>query len=218
VSGVVAGCNAPPFPFGVGLKTDNGIEKPVHLVIKAARVAALCSPAAVVRVKADLKHEFLFSRDANGAGSLEAVLGEPAPPNLISCLSSPSDPRVTRSDRQRCGAKTRKGTPCQAPAVWDKQRDKPINGRCKLHGWLSTGAKTEEGQRRSAQAASEGMKRYWENRRRREEVSSVGEPTGAAVGNDPAMATLGTFNGAETRATPERASHMQQITWSSQSV
>jgi nucleoside-diphosphate-sugar epimerase len=51
--------------------------------------------------------------------------------DLISCLSSPSDPRVPRSDRQRCGAKTRKGTPCQAPAVWDKQRDKPINGRCK---------------------------------------------------------------------------------------
>jgi hypothetical protein len=63
--------------------------------------------------------------------------------------------------------------------VWDKQRDKPINGRCKLHGGLSTGAKTEEGRRRSAQAASEGMKRYWENRRRREEVSA-GEPTSVA--------------------------------------
>ena len=67
--------------------------------------------------------------------------------DLIACLFSPSDPRVPRSDRPRCGAKTRKGTRCQAPAVWDEQRDKPMNGRCKLHGGLSTGAKTEEGRR-----------------------------------------------------------------------
>ena len=32
----------------------------------------------------------------------------------------------------RCGAKTRKGTPCQAPAM--------ANGRCRLHGGKSTGA------------------------------------------------------------------------------
>jgi hypothetical protein len=60
--------------------------------------------------------------------------------DLIAWLFSPSDPRVPRSDRPRCGAKTRKGTPCQAPAVWDEQRHKPMNGRCKLHGGLSTGA------------------------------------------------------------------------------
>jgi hypothetical protein len=37
----------------------------------------------------------------------------------------------------RCGAKTRRGTPCQCPAM--------PNGRCRLHGGLSTGAKTAEG-------------------------------------------------------------------------
>jgi hypothetical protein len=36
-----------------------------------------------------------------------------------------------RKDRPRCGAKTRKGTPCQAQAL--------ANGRCKYHGGLSTG-------------------------------------------------------------------------------
>jgi len=36
-----------------------------------------------------------------------------------------------------CGAKTRKGTSCQCMAL--------RNGRCKLHGGLSTGAKTPEG-------------------------------------------------------------------------
>ena len=37
----------------------------------------------------------------------------------------------------RCGAKTRKGTPCRAPAM--------RNGRCRLHGGKSTGPRTEEG-------------------------------------------------------------------------
>jgi hypothetical protein len=37
----------------------------------------------------------------------------------------------------RCGAKTRKGTPCQSAAM--------PNGRCRMHGGCSTGAKTPEG-------------------------------------------------------------------------
>ena len=37
----------------------------------------------------------------------------------------------------RCGAKNRRGTPCQCPAM--------RNGRCRLHGGLSTGPKTAEG-------------------------------------------------------------------------
>jgi hypothetical protein len=40
----------------------------------------------------------------------------------------------------RCGAKTRRGTPCQCPSM--------RNGRCKLHGGRSTGAKTAEGRER----------------------------------------------------------------------
>lgn len=35
-------------------------------------------------------------------------------------------------DSPRCGAKTRKGTSCQAPAM--------ANGRCRMHGGKSTGA------------------------------------------------------------------------------
>ena len=38
----------------------------------------------------------------------------------------------------RCGAKTRSGKPCQ-------RFGNKINGRCKLHGGRSTGAKTKEG-------------------------------------------------------------------------
>ncbi|HEY8219021.1 MAG TPA: HGGxSTG domain-containing protein [Methylobacter sp.] len=42
-----------------------------------------------------------------------------------------------------CGAKTQTGTPCKQKAIY-------INGRCKWHGGCSTGAKSEEGKKRSA--------------------------------------------------------------------
>lgn len=43
-----------------------------------------------------------------------------------------------KQNRLLCGAKTRKGTPCKAKAVLGKNR-------CRIHGGLSTGAKTPEG-------------------------------------------------------------------------
>jgi hypothetical protein len=42
---------------------------------------------------------------------------------------------------KRCGARTRKGTPCQARGV-------PRNGRCCWHGGFSTGPRTAEGKAR----------------------------------------------------------------------
>lgn len=58
-----------------------------------------------------------------------------------------NEPKKQRKKRGTCGAKTRKGSPCQAPPVWDKNKDKDKarNGLCKLHGGLSTGARTEKG-------------------------------------------------------------------------
>jgi hypothetical protein len=61
----------------------------------------------------------------------------------ISLLAN--DPKKPRKNRGTCDAKTRKNTLCQAPPVWDKNKDKAKNGRCKLHGGLSTGARTEKG-------------------------------------------------------------------------
>lgn len=66
-------------------------------------------------------------------------------------------PKLPRKLRGKCGAKTRKSASCQAPPVWSKWTDKARNGRCKLHGGLSTGPRTEAG--REAIRAS--------NRRRR---------------------------------------------------
>ena len=50
------------------------------------------------------------------------------------------------SKAPRCGAKNRRGTPCQCPAM--------RNGRCRLHGGLSTGPKTAEGIERIRRAVT----------------------------------------------------------------
>ena len=44
----------------------------------------------------------------------------------------------------RCGARTRRGSACACPAM--------RNGRCRLHGGLSTGPKTTAGLKRSRRA------------------------------------------------------------------
>lgn len=49
------------------------------------------------------------------------------------------------SKAPRCGAKTRLGTRCQCPAM--------PNGRCRLHGGLSTGPRTPDGIERIRSAA-----------------------------------------------------------------
>ena len=46
---------------------------------------------------------------------------------------------------RRCGAKTRRGTACQKPALRNKTR-------CQLHGGRSTGPRTEQGKARIANA------------------------------------------------------------------
>lgn len=57
---------------------------------------------------------------------------------------------VKATRRVRCGAKTRKGMPCQV-------KSEPGKRRCKFHGGRSTGAKTPEGKARIAEA----QRRRW---------------------------------------------------------
>ena len=54
------------------------------------------------------------------------------------------NPQGNPNNAPRCGAKTRKGTPCKAPAM--------ANGRCRMHGGKSTGPRTPEGLERSRKA------------------------------------------------------------------
>ncbi len=54
------------------------------------------------------------------------------------------NPQGDPKNATRCGAMTRKGTPCKAPAM--------ANGRCRMHGGKSTGPRTSEGLERSRKA------------------------------------------------------------------
>ena len=56
------------------------------------------------------------------------------------------NPSGDYSKAPRCGAKNRRGTPCQCPAM--------PNGRCRLHGGRSTGPRTPEGRERSRLAVT----------------------------------------------------------------
>jgi len=67
----------------------------------------------------------------------------------------------------RCGARCRDGHRCRARAVRDKVANQPRNGRCRAHGGLSTGPRTEEGKRRSREGAKKGGRVSAERRKRR---------------------------------------------------
>ncbi|RYH06120.1 helix-turn-helix transcriptional regulator [Tropicimonas sp. IMCC6043] len=60
--------------------------------------------------------------------------------------------------RVRCGAKTRRGTPCRALS-------EPGKRRCRFHGGMSTGARTSEGIERIREAQRRRWER-WRNTRR----------------------------------------------------
>jgi hypothetical protein len=64
--------------------------------------------------------------------------------------------RTPKAERPACGARCRDGHQCCARPVWDKEHDRPRNGRCRVHGGLSTGPRTEAGKLRARQAAKKG--------------------------------------------------------------
>ena len=81
----------------------------------------------------------------------------------------PGDP----SNAARCGAKTRRGTVCRAPAMRNRRR-------CRLHGGKSTGPKTAAGLERSRRArwrhgvySRETRELLAENRRRWRELMAL---------------------------------------------
>lgn len=86
-----------------------------------------------------------------GTGLLRTVAegSREAPEDLWEAHQAIREHHVTRKVlRPKCGAKCRDGHACQAPAVWDHEKDRPRNGRCRMHGGLSTGPRTVEGRRR----------------------------------------------------------------------
>jgi hypothetical protein len=69
--------------------------------------------------------------------------------------------------RPRCGARTRQGGVCLMRVLCNPRNGVQLNGRCRLHGGLSTGPRTAEG--KAAIAAS--------NRRRAGKTMCCSEPT-----------------------------------------
>jgi hypothetical protein len=61
------------------------------------------------------------------------LLPAPRPIDLPAMILLPAPPRYNR-DKPRCGAKTRKGVPCQAQGLGR-------GGRCRNHGGMSVGSR-----------------------------------------------------------------------------
>lgn len=68
-------------------------------------------------------------------------------------------PRIPRSRLPRCGARTRAGHPCRAPGYRRPADSAPRNGRCRMHGGLSTGPRTAEGKTRCRAAALRNLEK-----------------------------------------------------------
>ncbi|MEE9402403.1 MAG: HGGxSTG domain-containing protein [Desulfobacteria bacterium] len=80
-----------------------------------------------------------------GVGEIRKTMNEPhANRNKRPVLLKNGNPQGNPMNAPRCGAKTRSGTPCKAPAM--------ANGRCRMHGGKSTGPRTPEGLGRSRKA------------------------------------------------------------------
>jgi len=63
--------------------------------------------------------------------------------------------------RPPCGARCRDGHACVAPAVWSTSTGAPRNGRCRMHGGLSTGPRTPDGRARVAAATRAANVARW---------------------------------------------------------
>ena len=76
-----------------------------------------------------------------------------------------ANPSGDFSKAPRCGAKNRRGASCQCPAM--------PNGRCRLHGGLSTGPKTAEGIERIRQAVTKHGRYSKQARQERDDYRSL---------------------------------------------
>jgi hypothetical protein len=61
--------------------------------------------------------------------------------------------RKVKGERLRCGARCRDGHSCEAQPYWPQGAPVVRNGRCRMHGGLSTGPRTARGKARVAEAA-----------------------------------------------------------------
>lgn len=68
---------------------------------------------------------------------------------------------IARGLAKTCGAKNRKGNPCECKQLFKA-------GRYRFHGGLSTGPRTAEGKAKAIQAMREGYRKWCERRTAKE--------------------------------------------------
>ena len=91
-----------------------------------------------------LKGQGVASRTA-GVDPVGGAVGTPTDDEMNRGWLRHGNPPGDRSQAPRCGARTRTGQPCRAPAVRGKRR-------CRMHGGRSTGPQTAAGLQRSTRA------------------------------------------------------------------
>mgnify|MGYP004000163841 FL=1 len=109
-------------------------------------VALLITSTLTSQDKLTLEH--LANKGKLGSAELDKFVDQKIAKRLAKQKPQPRK-TLPKYLRPQCGAKTRAGGKCKATPVWDKTNNKPKNGRCRMHGGLSTGARTPEGKLRA---------------------------------------------------------------------
>jgi transcriptional regulator with XRE-family HTH domain len=113
-------------------------------------ILALASPAVLAMLEALGVPYYRTSTHARVMGSYSAARASVE----VAREGAPLSPFLSASGgRKKCGAQTRRGSPCQTLAIPGKQR-------CKFHGGRSTGPRTASGKARIAEAQRERWK-HW---------------------------------------------------------
>lgn len=124
-------------------------------VFEAAEIKLIASPAPGVRLCRKPNNYAIRApvRPRHGVKDMASLVLKP----VDDCLKQQgeSGPPIFRG-RRLCGAQTRRGLPCQRKAL--------PNGRCRNHGGLSTGARTEAGRARVGAAQRARWERWRKSR------------------------------------------------------
>lgn len=129
------------------------VRRSIFHALDSVRIGALSFFARCARASRSRAFALVRARARHGVGL--HPLGEWLLFNECMTLRSEhSLHRPLSRERPRCGAKCRDGHACKAPAVWIAGEPAPRNGRCRMHGGLSTGPRSREGWARTLAALS----------------------------------------------------------------
>lgn len=143
------------FPSGAAIRA---MRNNAGLTLKQLAHAVDMDPFVLVRM--ENRDGLVGNRSARRLMRYLTSINAHLRPNLAYTGRIPAKPLPILWDYP-CGAMTRRGTSCRLKATY-------ASGRCKLHGGLSTGPKTEEGKER----IREGQRR----RRERERLAKEATP------------------------------------------